>query len=273
MIKKFTTFLHKALEGNPAIGPALTITEALYCACRELPTAEKLYLATPVDPRMALYFAPTRREYSDITNAFDQSQRVETHIQPRTSCHVNPEYTREVHIRFYRAGEKTPIYRLSAALADGKIIFQSSEVGRDFIRRKKKIVGIERLTQPQQVCMSVDDPLDIRLLHDEVLRVRYGGTLNYWPPHGGDYFHIQHFKKQRKISEVDIKASPCYQYLVDIGHGLVLYPHGDSVVKEMPFQPAMRRCTEWAVRKFNPVDWKDMPIKSVEELTVAEKAA
>lgn len=267
-MKKITKFLHKALEGNPAIEPALTITEALYCACREHPTAQ-LYLVPPVDPDMAQYFEPTRPEYSDIKDAFDQSHRVETHIQPRSSCFVSDKYDTEVHIRFYRAGEKSPIYRLSAALADGKLVFQSREAGLDFIRRSK-IVGIERLAEPHIVPFDSWDWVGIGLSDSEFLRVQYTHTMNDWPPRGGDYFRIQHFKKLREVSTIQIKASPCYQYLVDIGNGLVLYPHGKGISKDMPFQPVMHRCTEWAVQKFNPAKWnKDVPVKSVQELKAA----
>lgn len=267
-MKKITKFLHKALEGSPAIEPALTITEALYCACREHPTAQ-LYLVPPVDADMARYFEPTRPEYSDIKDAFDQSHRVETHIQPRSSCFVSEEYDIEVHIRFYRTGEKSPIYRLSAALADGKLVFQTRDAGLDFIRRSK-IVAIERLAEAQIVPSSNSDWLGIGLSDKELLRVRYTHTMNDSPPRGGDYFRIQHFKKLREVSTIQIKASPCYEYLVDIGHGLVLYPHGKGILKNIPLRPVMHRCTEWAVRKFNPAEWnKDVPMKPVQELRAA----
>lgn len=266
-MKKITKFLHKALEGNPAIEPALTITEALYMSSQRPSIAASVGLK--IDDGMDEYFDPSTAEHSDIRDAFDQSHRVETHIQPRSSCFVSDEYDTEVHIRFYRAGEKSPIYRLSAALADGKLIFCTKEAGLDFIR-KSKIVAIERLSAAHIVPFDNWDWTGIGLSENEFLRVQYTHTMNDWPPRGGDYFRIQHFKKMREVSTIQIKASPCYEYLVDIGHGLVLYPHGKGISKDMPFKPVMHRCTEWAVRKFNPTDWnKDVPMKPVQELKAA----
>lgn len=266
-MKKSAKFVHNSLEGNPAIVPALTITEALYIACHHPNIPMPVCLK--IDGGMGKYFDRKTAMHSDLKDAFEQSHRVETHIQPRTSCFVSSRHIIEVHIRFYPTGKKTPIYRLSAGLENDRIILQTYEAGLDFIRRSK-IIPIEKLSEAHIVPFDVWDWMGISLSNDEFLRLRYTSTMNDLPPRGGDHFRIQRFRKMREVSTIHIKASPCYQYLVDIGHGLVLYPHGKAIPKSIPLQPLMHRCGEWAVRKFNASDWdKDVPMKSAQELLTA----
>lgn len=271
-MKKFSKFLHKALENQPApdIKSALMVTEALYDAWRHPGTPMDVGLS--IDHGLRKYFDPGTDEHSDINDAFAQSHRVETHIQPQSSCYVSSRYNIEAHIRFYRAGETIPIYQLSAGLAEGKLIFQTREALGNFIWTRL-VVDIGLLTSPRQVPLQIQHTLDIGVSCDEILRLRYGGTLNDPPPRGGDYFHVVHFVGKREVSSVKIMASPCYEYVVDIGHGLVLYPDGDGFLKNLPLQATIHRCQKWAVQKFNPAEWsKDVPIKTLQELIPTKKA-
>lgn len=270
-MRKFSKFIHKALwstNPNRNIDSALTVAEALY-SCARLPQST-VPMGCNVDPEMGLYFKRGVEEYSDICDAFEQSHRIETHILPR-SYYIDDHYDTEVRVLFYRAGETKPLYRISAALAaDGQLVFQTRETADDFVR-KSQIVGIVCLTKGQLVEMSTHESLDIGLPDDEVLRVRYAGTLNAGYPRGCDYFLIQHFKQNRQMSSsVQIAVSPYYQYVAAIGYGLVLHPGKKSVIKDFPFSRQAERCLEWNVRKFDKREWpKDVPVKPLHELRSA----
>lgn len=265
---KFSKFIHKTLRNSSAIEPALAIAEALYCASGNRVMIGRGFLPR-MDGGMDAYFNQNTPEFSDIQDAFEVANRVETHIEPRTSCYVNSAYPIEVHIRFYRPGEKAPIYRLSAGLSEDRLVFQTREADVEFIRRSN-IISHEKLAKAHVLPSSNREVFDVGLSGVEILRVQYAGTINDHPPRGGDFFRIQLLRERQVVSSLRILASPCYQYLVDIGHGLVLYPHGKGIEKAMPYQPVMLRCREWALQRFDASAWPEgVPIKQAEQLKAA----
>jgi hypothetical protein len=124
---------------------------------------------------------------------------------------------------------------------------------------------VVQLTSSREVPNDVDAPFRISVGKDEVLEMKYGGSIMGGGRDACDFYHIKHFKNWQKRSHITIKVSPFYEYLVDIGYGLVLHPNGE-LIKSIPLSPPIRRCKSWAVRVFNPSDWKDAPIKTLEEV-------
>lgn len=135
MIKKFNTFLHKDLQkghfAHLKLGPALDLTMRLYHSYRN---PRSLLLPGKMYFGLDSYLYVGTPENTNLCNAFDQSHRIETRIQLRLSTYDCRDHDVEVQIKFYRRGEKYPVYTLIAGFdpTNGKIVVIMTEISVNF---------------------------------------------------------------------------------------------------------------------------------------------
>ena len=128
---------------------------------------------------------------------------------------------------------------------------------------------------PDDIWHHVDVPLEVS--HDpyQFLRIGYGGTQRgrFWEPSGPrdefDYIQVAHFTRWKVKESYTICVQPFYQYVVDLGHGLMLVPSKEEM--PIPHRPDWHRNKGWEVWKHDSADWKDTPIKKAGELLEPKK--
>jgi len=270
MIEKFPLHIDRQLQSlwpPPDLRKVCRLATDLWDSTRNNP-----YPTTPIGRVSDLdaFFMETPR-HAELCAAFKQAYRVETRILLRRDREKHPDHDIEMQIRFFRGRPREQFYYL-IVLFDKKtkdLMLGERWKGLNFYS-KTVALQMSQLVESQIVPRNTDCPVNIAIKDGETLRIRWGGWYRNHFPHGLDRFHVHHFRNGSQVSFVTIAPSSFCQYLVDLGHGLVLHPGtrvGEEVISQNQSLPDLHRCKDWSVRLYNRAEWgKGVPVKTAAEL-------